>query len=158
MALDLLRTLHDTCNPRCVAVGVSRPNCALLISPALQPHVVGVDCDRCSCFVINEERPDFILLLDGGTSIPSRWLVVEMKSTIRDVGALIGQLQAGANTIQSKSNFKVPSSPALLTPLILHSRRGAKTADFVNRTISFSGRKFHVLHKRCGVSLDQLIS
>lgn len=158
MALDTLRTLHDACNPPCVAVRIRRPNCALVISQVLQPQLVGVDCDRCRSFARNEVRPDFILLFGGETGIPSRWFVVEMKSTIRNIGELVGQLQAGADAIRSKSNFSVPSSPTLLTPLILHRRQGAKTADFLTRTISFSSKKFRILHRRCGVSLDQLIS
>lgn len=157
MPMGTFRTLHDGCNPHCVAVGIRRPNCALVISRALQPQVVAIDCDRCGSFAIGEHRPDFILLFGGETGVSPRWFVVEMKSTIRDIGELVQQLQAGADAILSKPNFAVPSSPALLTPLILHRHQGAKAADFVNRTISFFGKKFHILHKRCGANLVDLV-
>lgn len=155
MVLQAFRALHDGCNPDCVTANIRRRNCILAIGASLRTKSVGIDCDRCSSFPSSQRRPDFVLLTAWGAGSTPHWWVVEMKAQAPDIGALVEQLQAGVNAIESDHRFKVSGSGFELTPLLLHER-GVKTADFRKRSISIGGRKLPILQKRCGVSLAQL--
>ncbi len=154
MTLEALRALHDSCNPACITDRIRKHDCVLDVTQNLRPDIIAVDCDVCGSFSPTERRPDFILLLAGDTP---RWFVVEMKSRIRSIGELLEQLQAGGDSIQAKSEFDIPASPRLLTFLVLHERGPVKTADFQSRTLRIFGKRFPILHKRCGISLETLI-
>ena len=150
--LSGLLSLHASCQPPCITPRCSRGDCSLHLPTG---QAMAVDCDRCTCIPQGARRPDFILLYQQPGSSSTRWIVVEMKSRVGQAGQIVEQLQAGADLIQSNTCFHVKHSPLRLLPLLLHSR-GIHTADVQvinSRRVTFRGRAYPILSRRCGLDL-----
>jgi hypothetical protein len=101
-------------------------------------------------------KPDFIVLYAGGESSVSSWFIVEMKRSVAHTQHIVEQLQAGADVVQNGSGFKVARSPQRLIVLLLHDKH-IRTADFARRHITFRGMPSLILHKRCGIKLEDYL-
>jgi len=148
--IERLHILHRFCNPTCVSPQCRRGQCTLVLPPQV---ALTIDCDKCHSFPQGQRKPDFIVLYVGSTPSRSCWVIVEMKRSVAHPQRIVEQLQTGANVVQQGSHFKIPRSPQNLIALLLHDKH-IRTADFARRHITFRGRPTSILHKRCGIRLE----
>jgi hypothetical protein len=151
--LEALQCKHNSCVSKCITSRCRKSRCILKLP---SDGVICVDRDKCGCFQRDAKKPDFIVLCVGRTPAILKWVVVEIKTRVRDPGDIAGQLQAGAHAIQNNTHFKVNRGSQDLIPLLLHDRH-IRTADFTRKRITFQGKFIPVVHKHCGVAISDIL-
>jgi len=153
--LKSLQVLHGSCNPTCITTRCRKHRCVLLLP---RQGTLCVECDGCGAFPTQGTKPDFILLYAETNSSPACWFVVEMKGRVHHPRAIVRQLQTGADAIQNDHHFKVPQSPTILVPIVLHEGH-IHAADFdILKSVSYLGKSCFIRTKRCGIAIDSLVS
>jgi hypothetical protein len=113
---------------------------------------VCIDCDRCNSFPENSNRPDLIALVVDTHSGLGRWIVVEMKTKASDGQAILRQIQAGVDAIETDPRFALADPPSRVEALVLHAR-GIKAValDVIKKGgIRFRGQPVRIRTARCG--------
>ena len=145
--LDSLRQLHTH---GCIVRHCSKENVTLNLP---RSGCVCVDCDDCPSFMQDESKPDYIGIKEGSSSSQANWFVVEMKTNVSSVSAVLGQIEAGVDKIRSSPSFQFSGATSKVIGIVVHSRRGAKTADLARHKMTLRGEKVVVIGKRSGSSL-----
>lgn len=150
------RATHVGCNPSCVARRCRRRNCTL----SLERLALCLDCDRCAAFFADRPKPDFVILDAARGDSQARWVVVEIKTQLRDITQTVVQLQAGADVIQTDERFRTQPRVLKLVPLVLREQGRMHRADVRRlqaRRISFAGSQFPVLIRSCAARLVDIL-
>ena len=97
------------------------------------------------------QRPDVIALILGPDGTASRWLVIEIKTTVADETDILRKLQSGADQIREHQLFVIPDRSATLVPLVLHSRKVKDAAVRVldSGRVQFAGSRCEIERLRC---------
>lgn len=104
------------------------------------------------------KRPDFLIAAHANPMLRIYWIVVEMKSTWVNDGAVERQLSA-AKAIIDEFTPPIPSNAKLIR-LLLHSKNDRRVASIVskNRPVQFRGARVRILPMPCGTALSEIIN
>lgn len=120
---DTLRTLHDPCgcehpldadNPV-----LAKDGCTVTIDDAQ----IALDCDDCDAFGPSVRRPDLIGIRTCDDA--DEWLVIEMKSTMREHAA--SQAAAGLDRLGTHPLFPMDIAAAQVIFVVGRNNRAAQT-------------------------------
>lgn len=148
--LQNLRRLHIHSNSACLVGHCSKEKVTLNLP---ESGCVCVDCDECPSFKQNESKPDYIGIREGETVSQSHWFVVEMKTNVSSVSAVLRQIEAGVDKIRNSPCFQFNGAPSKVIGIVVHSRRGAKADDLKRHRITYGGKRIIVIGKRSDRSL-----
>jgi len=90
-----------------------------------------------------------------------RWLVIEMKSRLQHVRAVVEQLQSGVQKVEHDPRFRAGpagSAETMVAAIVCSGPLHAADLDVAQRErVRFRGRNLPVKLKRCGVALTDLL-
>lgn len=141
--LQELKELHSSCNPYCVVKSCKRGRCRIVLD--IIEEIVCIDCDLCAVFGgvgrNHTKKPDFVILYCNSDKDISRWIVIEMKGRIDHPRSIVEQLQEGANVVAENAKFKIRVFPRVLRAFVVRDDKHVRSADLMQRYVSFLGRK-----------------
>ena len=145
-------TLREKFSPA-EAQQCEKDHCRLALDGLRHPVFV-LDCDRyCDLHEVRGKTCDFLVFVCSTTPAAA---AVEIKSGSNvDATKAVQQIQAGAQHIDSLAGTRAISFyPILLYSEIKHTN---ELKVLQNRKITFRGRRYRIVYKKCGTHLLEII-
>ena len=148
---DELKALHRDCV--CVmestaSGAIEKCGCSLFVDGLN----MAIDCDKCAAFQGPEKRPDIVAIQSCDPEDELRWLVIEVKSTMRKSAFL--QVRSGLEKLASNSQFDIGIANARAYFAYMRKDR-IRAADLARMKLTFHGKPVPFRTIECGTTIPR---